>query len=128
MLRRRSGGRSRGRSAAAATLLPAMLLLAMLLGVAACGPTSSGTASPAARRAFLSAVHGQDPTVNAVRTDTQLVRLGSAACSGFSAGVSFYSLADTLAVNDGNLPASDLGTVIAAAAEHLCPRYRSRVT
>jgi len=42
--------------------------------------------------------------------------------------VSFFSLADTMAVDDGHLPATDLGTVIEAAARHLCPRYRSRVS
>ena len=79
-------------------------------------------------QAFLYAVHRQDPTVNQRRSDTELLRLGSAACAGFASGVSFFSLADTMAVNDGGLPTSDLGTVITAAAEDLCSRYRARVS
>jgi hypothetical protein len=94
-----------------------------------CGCGGSGSAGAAqADQAFLVAVHQQDPTVNQLRSDTQLLRLGSAACAGFAAGVSFFSLADTMAVNDGDLPPAVLGTVIKTAGERLCPRYRSRVT
>jgi hypothetical protein len=98
----------------------------VLLG-SGCGARSTG-ASPARRQAFLDAVHLQVPLINQVRSDTSLLRLGAAACAGFASGVSFYSLADTMAVNDGDLAASDLGTVIKSAADTLCPSYRARVS
>jgi hypothetical protein len=105
--------------------------LAVLGGAAlggACGPTARTPTLTAAQSAFLAAVHEQDPAIHELRSDPQLLRLGSAACAGFASGVSFFSLADTMAVNDGQLPTADLGSVITAAAEHLCPRYRSRVS
>ncbi len=102
--------------------------VAALLGPGGCGPTSTSPAERAAERSFVATLHSDDPTVNEVRSDTQLLRMGAAACSGFAAGVSFYSLADNMAVHDGNLPIAVLGDVITAAAEDLCPRYRSRVS
>ncbi len=100
-----------------------------LVGAAAVGGCGSSASAPtAAQTAFLAAVHEQVPAIHQLRSDPQLLRLGSAACAGFASGVSFFSLADTMAVNDGQLPTADLGSVIEAAAEHLCPRYRSRVS
>jgi hypothetical protein len=103
-------------------------MVAVGLACGACGSSAPSARQEAAQRAFLAAVIDEIPAVTALRTETQLLRLGSAACAGFSSGVSFETLADTLAVNDGALPTVDLGTVITAAAEHLCPSYRSRVT
>jgi Protein of unknown function (DUF732) len=103
------------------------MAVAALVIAAGCGGSGSATAAQA-DRAFLLTVHQQDPTVNQVRSDTQLLRLGSAACAAFASGASFFSLADTMAVNDGGLPDEVLGTVIKAAGEELCPRYRSRVS
>jgi hypothetical protein len=99
---------------------------AVLLG--GCGPAGRAPETAGIQRQFLVAVHEQDPAVQQLRSDTQLLRLGSAACAGFAAGVSFFSLADTMAVNDAQLPTPDLGAIIKAAAEDLCPRYRSRVS
>lgn len=100
---------------------------AMALGCG-CGATGGTPGPSAAQQAFLAAVHAEDPTVGQLRSDPQLLRLGSAACAGFASGASFFSLADTMAVGDGGLPSTDLGTVIKAAAEQLCPLYRSRVS
>jgi hypothetical protein len=102
--------------------------LALLGAAAGCGPTERTAVPSAAAVAFLSAVHEQHPAIHELRSDAQLLRLGSAACAGFASGVSFFSLADTMAVHDGQLPTADLGSVIEAAAQHLCPRYRSRVS
>jgi hypothetical protein len=99
----------------------------LLVLLCSCGAGSSSSAGAAADQAFLDTLHQQDPTINQLRSDTQLLRLGSAACAAFAAHVSFFSLADTMAVNDGNLPPTVLGTVIKTAGENLCPKYRSRV-
>jgi hypothetical protein len=96
--------------------------------IGGCGSAGSAPQTAGAQRAFLVSVHEQDPSVQQLRSDPQLLRLGSAACAGFASGVSFFSLADTMAVNDAQLPTPDLGTIIKAAAEDLCPRYRSRVS
>ncbi len=92
-----------------------------------CGSSGPSPAEQAARQAFLAEVYTDDPSVGTYRSDTQLVLLGSAACDGFASGVSFQDLADHMALSDGSLPTADLGAVITAAAEHLCPAYASRV-
>ncbi len=99
-------------------------LLALLAG---CGSAASARVAPPAQRAFLSEVHDSSADIGRYRSDTQLVQLGGAACDGFASGVSFQALADRLALEVGSLPTSDLGTVILAAADHLCPAYRSKV-
>jgi hypothetical protein len=112
-------------------LRPVSVALALLVGTilsGGCGPARRAPQTAGAQQAFLVSVHQQDPSVAQLRSDPQLLRLGSAACAGFASGVSFFSLADTMAVNDAHLPTPDLGAVITAAAEHLCPRYRSRVS
>ncbi len=108
---------------------PLLLLAAGVLTVAgaACGSSGTSPAALARQHAFLAQVHDEVPAINQVRSDPGLVRLGSAVCSDFSSGVSFQALADRISLQDGNLPTSDLGTVITAAAEHLCPSYRSQV-
>jgi hypothetical protein len=102
----------------------AMVIVAIL---GSCGTATVSKAVQSQQQAYLAQVHDQDPTISQVRTDVQLIRLGSAACSGFAAGVSFEALADHMALEDGNFPTEDLGTVITAAAEHLCPKYSSLV-
>ena len=93
------------------------------------GCRSGGTASPA-DQAYLSEVHGADPNINAVRSDTQLVRLGHAVCDDFRAKASYQEVADRLSITTGSnrLPAADLGAVITAAADNYCPQYRSQVS
>lgn len=97
--------------------------------VTACGSGSSA-ASRAADQAYLAEVHDSAPDIGTERNDTQLVRLGHAACDGFSAGASYVQLADRLALLEGShpLPSQDLGAVITAAADNYCPQYRVRVS
>jgi hypothetical protein len=99
------------------------LAIACLL-IAACSGQSSGSGS-AAQQTFLSEVHDQAPDVSAYRTDVQLVRLGHAACEGFSSGASYVELADRLALQEGSdlLPPADLGAVISSAVREFCPHY-----
>lgn len=101
-----------------------------LLGMAAasCGGGRAG-GSPADSE-FLSAVHVAAPDIGTYRDDTQLVRMGHAACDGFGAGASYVQLADRLALLEGShaLPSQDLGAVITAAADVYCPRFRSKVS
>jgi hypothetical protein len=92
-----------------------------LLG--ACGSSSSpGTA--AADQAFLAVLHSADPQINLERSNQALLRLGEAACAEFSSGASFASVADQLQAGAAGLSTEDLGTLLTAAANDLCPRYR----
>ena len=100
-------------------------LLALATGCHAASGTTSAT-----DQAFLSEVHGADPNINAVRSDTQLVRLGHAVCDDFRAKASYQAVADRLSITTGSnrLPTADLGAVITAAADSYCPQYRAAVS
>ena len=108
--------------------LVAVLLAAGL--ASGCSPSASPANGSPGEQDFLGEVHADAPDVSAYRTDVQLVRLGHAACDGFSGGASYVNLADRLALEEGPnpLPAGDLGAVISAAARALCPRYRHLVS
>jgi hypothetical protein len=95
--------------------------------VAGCG---GGSATTGAASGFLSALHSAAPDINNYRTDTQLVRLGHAACDGFGSGVSYEQLADRLALEEGDnpMPSEDLGAVITSAVDGLCPQFHGRVS
>jgi hypothetical protein len=103
----------------------------ILVSAPACSSTSSSLSpgSPS-DQAYLGEVHSAVPGIGTLRSDTQLVRLGHAACDGFAAGASFQELADRLVVEEGSksLPSEDLGAVITAAADNFCPQYRGRVS
>jgi hypothetical protein len=107
---------------------PALLALVLVLGMGACGSSGPSTAQRAEQRAFLGQVHLDLPTINQLRSDSQLIGLGHAVCTLFSAGESYQDLADRMSLQDGSLPTSVLGTVITAAGEHLCPKYSSLVS
>lgn len=114
---------------------PALIIkscvMAALLAVAAaaCGHTGTTPVASTAESAFLDQLHVQAPDVNAYRNNTALVRLGQAACEGFSSGASYQILADRLTLSEGAhaLPTSDLGAVITAAADNLCPKFAGLV-
>lgn len=108
-----------------------MVFVGLLAAVVAAGCGSgSSAATRAADSAYLSEVHDSAPEIGSYRSDTQLVRLGHAACDGFASGASYVELADRLALVEGSkrLPSQDLGAVITAAADNYCPKYRSRVS
>lgn len=98
------------------------------LVVTGCGGGSS--ASSAANAQFLSAVHVAAPDVSQYRTDTELVRLGHAACDGFRGRASYLQIADRLALEEGSnpLPSEDLGQVITSAVDAFCPQFRAEVS
>jgi hypothetical protein len=97
------------------------------VGLAACGSSGPSAAVKAARQAYLSQILDSVPSLNQLRTNTQLVNLGDAVCSGFAAGESYPTLAERISLNDGDLTTSDLGTIITSAAQNLCPKYSARV-
>lgn len=114
-------------SAAVRCLLPAFVAASVTLaGLAACG---SGGES-ATDQSYLSEVHGAAADVGQYRSDAELIHLGHAVCDDFSAGASYEGVADRLAAEPGasDLPSSDLGAVITAAADNYCPKYRSDVS
>jgi hypothetical protein len=108
----------------------ATVTVMVLLAAAASGCGGGSSSSSSAQSGFLSAVHLAAPDINTYRSDTQLVRLGHAACDGFRSGVSYEELADRLALEEGNnpLPSEDLGAVITSAVDGLCPQFRGQVS
>jgi hypothetical protein len=107
------------------------VLMTLLAGcvplVGACG--HGGGAPSAADSAFVSQVTASAPDINTYRSDTQLIRLGHVACDDFSAGASYQETADRMALEEGShaLPSEELGAVITAAVNALCPKYRGVV-
>ena len=96
--------------------------------VSGCGGTPSA-ASKQQDQQFLDQVDSAAPDASHYRSNTALIRLGRAACDGFSSGVTYEELADRLALSEGpnSLPAEDLGTVITSAVEVFCPKYEDLV-
>jgi Protein of unknown function (DUF732) len=108
-------------------------LLLAAAGVAAllatgCHPHTS--TSGASDEQFLAAVHDAAPNIGTYRSDTELIRIGHAACDGFRSHASYEELADRLALQEGSnpLPSEDLGTVITSAVEAFCPQFDSQVS
>lgn len=95
--------------------------------LASCGPHHASPGTAAAQQAFLGQVHNSDPGIDGSRSNVQLVRLGNAACTVFSAGLSYQSVANQIGAENTDLSSNVLGDVITAAAEHLCPKYAGRV-
>lgn len=97
----------------------ALLLGAML--VSGCGAGSAGGST----QSFVSLVHQMSPDVGTYANDSSLVDLGHAVCDDLSSGASVQQVADRLGSfgAGARLPTGDLGSVMAAASEALCPRY-----
>lgn len=102
--------------------------LAVSIGTG-CGSHGASASGPA-DQAYLAEVHGAAPGIDAVRSDTQLVRLGHVVCDDFRAKASYQEVADRLSIESGSdsLPPADLGAVITAAADQYCPQYRNLVS
>ncbi|MDA8282452.1 MAG: DUF732 domain-containing protein [Actinomycetota bacterium] len=107
------------RHATTARLVCGLTIAAALAG-ACSGPSGP---PPAASQAFLLAVHAAYPSVNQQRSDESLVRLGEAACAEFSSGASFTAVAGQL--QSSGLAPEELGTLLTAAVDDLCPKYRA---
>lgn len=110
-------------------LAPALVaaLLAVMLGACGAGAPSS---DPATDQAYLAEVIGAAPDISALRSDTQLIRLGHAVCDDFRARASYQEVADRLSIEAGSdtLSPSDLGAVITSAADNYCPQYKPLVS
>jgi hypothetical protein len=111
--------------------------LIVLLGcLVSCAWTAAGCASsePGASTAtdaqYLAAVDLAAPGISTYRTDSELIRMGHAACDGFGSGVSYEELADRLSLDEGAnpLPSEDLGAVITSAVTAYCPKFLSEVS
>ena len=103
---------------------------ALVAGIGLVAGCSSGGQNSAADQAFLGEVHGSALDIGTYRSDSQLILLGQAVCDKFQAGVSYEAVADQLGIAPGadTLPTADLGTVITAAADQLCPQYKGKVS
>lgn len=84
--------------------------------------------NPAMAKNFLASVYTQAPDIGSYRTSTQLLSLGQTVCGDLRAGASVQQLADRLPLTEGSvaLPPSDLGLVISAAVQDLCPQYKAK--
>jgi Protein of unknown function (DUF732) len=78
---------------------------------------------------FVNQVVSATPDATHYRSNTQLIRLGLAACDDFATGSSYEEIADRLALSEGSnpLPTEDLGAVITSAVDTFCPKYSSLV-
>jgi hypothetical protein len=117
--------RVRGRRQRA--VLVATAGLAALSATACHSHTATNDASD---QQFLSAVFVAAPNIGTYRTNTELIRIGHAACDGFRSHASYEQLADRLTLQQGNnpLPSEDLGAVITSAVEAFCPQFDSQVS
>ena len=102
-------------------LVAAALLVAGT--VAGCG--SHPTTSPAADQAFVNAVYSQAPDIGAYRSGPQLLSLGQAICADLESGATVEQVGDRVPLLEGKvpLPPDDLGVVISAAVNKLCPKF-----
>ncbi|MGC8628439.1 MAG: DUF732 domain-containing protein [Acidimicrobiales bacterium] len=98
-------------------------VIALALLVTACGSSSTLTAEK--EQAFLDEVHGAAPDIAGYRSNSQLVSLGEAVCTDFQSGATVQQVADRVPLYEGQpaLPSDDLGAVMAAAVDQLCPKY-----
>jgi hypothetical protein len=113
--------RSRRRSLAAGAA-------GLVLFLAGCGSGESA-ATKQQDQSFVNKVVASAPDATRYRNNTQLIRLGRAACDDFAAGSTYYDIADRLALSEGSnpLPAEALGAVITSAVDVFCPKYSSLV-
>lgn len=95
------------------------------LSLAAGCNSAHGRANSSADAQFIAAVQLAAPGISSYRSNTELIRLGHAACDDFSSGASYEELADRLALQEGSqpLPPQDLGAVITAAVGSYCPKF-----
>jgi len=108
--------------------LIAIALMSLAIAASSCG--GGGGSASAADNQFLLSVHAAAPDIGSYRTDTALVRIGHAACDGFSSHASYEQLADQLALREGSdpLPSEDLGAVITSAVQTFCPQFEDQVS
>jgi hypothetical protein len=101
------------------------LVAAMSLAVLLAGCGSHAATSSQSQKAFLDSVYSQAPGIGSYRSGPQLVRLGQAICGDLDSGASVQELGDRLPLVEGNvtLPPGDLGVVIAAAVDVMCPKF-----
>jgi hypothetical protein len=88
--------------------------------MAGCGASSTATAN---QQAFLAAVHQQAPDIGNYFSDSRVAALGQAVCNDLGANVSVSDIAARL--SSSSLPTPDLGAVMTAASQDLCPKYAS---
>jgi hypothetical protein len=94
------------------------------------GASCSRSQTSSADSAFVGAVHQGAPDIGSYRSDTELIRLGHAACDDFRSGASYEEIADRLLLQEGSkpLPSEDLGVVISSAVQAYCPKFESDVS
>jgi hypothetical protein len=102
--------------------LAAIVMLGAL--ISACGAASQS--NPRLDSAFLDAVHNQAPDIGGYRSNAQLLSMGQAICADLGSGASVQEVGDRVPLVEGNVALSpeDLGEVITAAINELCPKYR----
>jgi hypothetical protein len=103
--------------------LPITAALVVAVIVAGCG--SDASTSPGAAQAFVNSIYSQAPDIAGYRTGPQLISLGQAICADLESGASVEEVGDRVPLLEGDdpLPPDDLGVVISAAVNELCPKF-----
>jgi Protein of unknown function (DUF732) len=98
---------------------------ALVVAVTAAGCGSHASTSPGAAQAFVNSVYSQAPDIGGYRTGPQLISLGQAICADLESGATVEEVGDRVPLLEGNepLPPDDLGVVISAAVNELCPKF-----
>ena len=100
----------------------AVAVLSVVLG--GCGTSAVGAGRAKADGEFLDSVYSQATDIRAYRTGAQLVSLGQAVCADLSSGASVQEIGDRVLEGGETLSPADLGAVISAAVNVLCPKFR----
>lgn len=106
-------------------MLSPRIAVLVLIGAVATGCGTHAAANSQADQKFVNSVYSQAPDIGGYRSAAQLVGMGQAVCSDLGSGASVQQLADRLPLVEGkdSLPPADLGVVITAAVNVLCPRF-----
>lgn len=102
-----------------------MVTGALFIAVTVAGCASHATTSPKADQAFIDSVYSQAPDIGNYRTGPQLLSLGQAICADLDSGATVEQVGDRVPLLEGSvlLPPDDLGVVISAAVNELCPKF-----
>jgi hypothetical protein len=105
--------------------MPVAAALLVTVSLAGCG--SHASTSRGADQAFVNSVYSQAPDIGGYRTGSQLLSLGQAICADLESGATVEEVGDRIPLLEGSspLPPDDLGVVIAAAVNELCPKFHA---
>jgi Protein of unknown function (DUF732) len=105
----------------------AVVVLTLTALVVGCSSGHQSAAARAVDQRFVDGVHESATDISKYRTDSQVTKMGHAACDGFRANANIEQIAGLLERTAPNLPAGDIGAIISTAVNVLCPAYEGRL-